>query len=116
MPSEVEIIFPVRPLGDQNAIDSVEDLRSLDSTDVNANTNIVVADVGIYKYDPSSLAEDDGSEVIKPDDKTELQAGRWLLVLAASENLVDALKLPAVYYRTPFTIPGSIYGFVDSFF
>ena len=81
----VQIIFPGRPLGDTNAIDTIADLRAVDSTDTNDNTNIIVANVGIFKWDAASSASDDGVSVIKPDDRTGLQTGRWLLIGGVSE-------------------------------
>lgn len=87
MTDAVQIIFPDRPLGVQNAIDTIAELRALDSTEVNINTEVLVASTGFYKYDPSSLAADDGSAVIKPDDLTVLQAGRWEIVLLAAAGL-----------------------------
>lgn len=83
----VQIIFPGRPLGDTNALDTITELRAVDSTDVNENTNIIVASNGIYKWNPSSSATDDGFVIVRPDDKTSLQAGRWIRVLGGSEDL-----------------------------
>lgn len=91
MTDAVQIIFPSPPLGVQNAIDTVAELRAVDSTDVNENTEVLVADVGFYKFDPSSLAADDGATVIKPTDLTSMQAGRWLLVLSGNASLVSFL-------------------------
>ncbi len=98
MVAEVPIIFPDRPLGDQNAIDTIAELRALDSTDVNDNTNVLVAAAGFFKYDPSSLAADNGTTVIKPDDITALQAGRWLLVPVASGN--NIIVTPGITLQT----------------
>lgn len=79
-----DVILPPRPLGTQNAVDTIAELRALDSDEASENTNVLVADVGFYKFDPDSLAADASPETIRPDDKTSLQAGRWILLSLAS--------------------------------
>jgi hypothetical protein len=44
-----------------------------------------------YKYDATSLAEDDGDLVVKPDDRMTTQTGRWLRRRLALPDLDDAL-------------------------
>lgn len=39
----------------------------------------LVSDIGLFVFDPSSLADDDGVAVIRPAGVTPLQAGRWVL-------------------------------------
>lgn len=77
----VEVIFPDRPTGSTNALDTIAELRAVDSSAINDNTNIIVVGAGIYKWNAASLASDNGSSVIKPTDKTALQAGRWILII-----------------------------------
>lgn len=90
MTAAVQIILPTAPLGSRNAITSVADLRAVDSTDVTANTEVLVADQGFFRFDPSSLATDNGTTIIKPTDRTTLQAGRWIMVLLANADQVAA--------------------------
>lgn len=88
MTASVEILFPPVPLGTRNAIDTIAQLRALDSTNVDSYTEVAVAAVpGFYKFNPSTLAADDGLNVVKPDDLTSLQAGRWLLLAFSSGTL-----------------------------
>lgn len=74
----VTIIFPDRPLGVTNAVASLAALRAEDSTDATEATVIVVKGIGTYSWDSLSLTADNGSTVIKPNDRTNLQAGRWI--------------------------------------
>lgn len=89
MTAAVQIILPTAPLGSQNAITSVADLRAVDSTDVTVNTEVLVAAQGFFRFDPSSLATDNGTTIIKPADRTTLQAGRWIMVLLANAGLIS---------------------------
>lgn len=87
----LEVIFPDRPTGSTNAVDTVAELRALDSSDLTESTNVLVANSGSYKWDADSVASDDGADIIKPDDKTSLQAGRWVRVLTDAGPLEDML-------------------------
>lgn len=80
MPSTVEILFPPVPLATRNTLQTVAELRAEDSTLIDQFTEVLVVGIGFYNYSPSSLAVDNGTSVLKPDDLTSLQAGRWLLV------------------------------------
>lgn len=63
-------------------VDTVADLRALPSYSVLTGTLYVVLGLGrAFAYDGGSVSVDDGSNVIKPNDKTTLQAGRWLYEL-----------------------------------
>lgn len=90
--SDVVINFPPVPLGVRNAIDTVAELRALDSTEVDEFTEVLVAAMGFYRFDPSSLGTDNGTSIIKPDDLTSLQAGRWLIVLLSNASLTGYLS------------------------
>lgn len=85
----VEILFPPAPLGVRNTVLSIAALRALDSTLVDAQTEVLVPASGFFYYDPSSLTADNGVSVIKPDDLTSLQAGRWLITLVTNTALIS---------------------------
>lgn len=71
----VDIQFP----GNIAQVTSVADLRALPSYLIESGTLYVVTGIGrAYRYDTGSVAVDDGSDVIKPNDRTTLQSGRWL--------------------------------------
>lgn len=73
MPTNVT--FP----GNLGQTETIADLRDLPSTFIDPGTIYVVKGVGrAYSYDPGSLATDDGLNVIRPNDRTPLQAGRFL--------------------------------------
>jgi len=73
MPTNVT--FP----GNLGQTETIADLRDLPSTFIDPGTIYVVKGVGrAYSYDPGSLAVDDGLNVIRPNDRTPLQAGRFL--------------------------------------
>lgn len=90
MTAAVQINFPPAPQGTRNAIDTVAELRAIDSTDVDLNTEVLVAATGFFKFEPSSLTADDGSTVIKPNNLTNLQAGRWLITLVTSATVIPS--------------------------
>lgn len=73
MPTNVT--FP----GNLGQTETIADLRDLPSTFIDPGTIYVVKGVGrAYSYDPGSLAADDGLNVIRPNDRTPLQAGRFI--------------------------------------
>jgi hypothetical protein len=57
---------------------SIADLRALPSSDALRGDLYQVRGVGFYSWDAGSLAADDGDAVLRPNDLTPLQAGRWL--------------------------------------
>lgn len=70
-----KIKFP----GNIAQVDTAADLRSLPSYSIQPSALYVVLSLGrAFAYDGGSVAVDDGSNVIKPSDRTVLQAGRWL--------------------------------------
>lgn len=92
-----DINFP----GNLASVDTIADLRDLASTGLAVDAAALVqgdaayADNGggIYVWDSTSLASDDGVYAIKPDDLTTLQAGRWLLVGSdAYRNAIQAIQ------------------------
>lgn len=74
--SVTEITFP----GNLAQVLSIIALRSLPSTNFKDGQLYAVGQIGgIYTWDASSLAADDSLSVVKPNDITPIQAGRWLL-------------------------------------
>lgn len=71
----VEVEFP----GNIAKVDSAADLRALPSSFIVDGAIYAVGGLGVFEYDTSSLATDDGLTAIKPNDKTPLQAGRWVI-------------------------------------
>lgn len=78
------ITLPGTPYNDFPAYGSATDLRAVLSTTLrdqqfaSVRPGGVDATGSIYTYTASSLAVDDGLSVIKPNDLTAAQAGRWL--------------------------------------
>lgn len=66
-------------------------LRALDS-DIQDNGQplIVTGTATIYQWAAASVAVDDGSTIIRPDDRTSLQGGRWLAIVIDVSLVVDA--------------------------
>lgn len=74
--SVVEVTFP----GNLAQVPTIPDLRDLPSYNFRDGDLYGVRTVaGLYSWEADSLAVDDGAMVIKPDDLTPLQAGRWIL-------------------------------------
>lgn len=73
--SALDITFP----GNLAQVPSIEELRALPSGGLGTYSTVLVKYVGLYSFDPASFAADDGDETLKPNDLTNLQAGRWIL-------------------------------------
>lgn len=73
--SEINITFP----GNISQVDSAAALRALPTNSIYDTAIYMVIDLGLYAYDAGSTENDNGSSVLKPDDLTPLQAGRWLI-------------------------------------
>lgn len=71
----IEVEFP----GNLSQVDTANELRDLPSSFIADNALYLVSDLGLYTYDAGSLATDNGTTVLKPDDLSPLQAGRWVL-------------------------------------
>ena len=83
----VIINLPGRPYDGLPVYASVAAIRAIPSGTLKNAQMIVLdsADIirdGIFSYAPASVAVDDGVSVIKPNDLTALQAGRWLTSLS----------------------------------
>jgi hypothetical protein len=75
MASALNITFP----GNLAQVDTAAELRRVPSSFVTDGAlYLVTALEGIYEFDTSSNAADTGGEVIRPFDRTALQAGRWI--------------------------------------
>jgi hypothetical protein len=71
----VAITFP----GNLAQVDTAADLRSVPSSLIaEGELYLVGALNGVFRFEPSSVAIDDGQTVLRPDDRTPLQAGRWI--------------------------------------
>lgn len=80
----IEIDFP----GNIGQVVVGNDLRGIPSYFLTNNLVYIVLDLGFFTWDPSSLADDNGTTVLKPEDRTSLQAGRWILADGLSDVLL----------------------------
>lgn len=71
-----------------NWLQTIADLRAFTDYD-NGDDLGVYANFNVYQFDSSSLATDDGDTVVKPNDKTVGQAGRWLVMKQFQERSLD---------------------------
>jgi hypothetical protein len=83
--SVVDIEFP----GNLAQVASLTDLRAIPSFSAYDGAAYLVAGSGLFTFDPSSLAADDGSSTIKPNGITPQQAGRWVL---SGGGIVDGFR------------------------
>lgn len=83
--SVIEVEFP----GNIAAVRTIPDLRALPSGSFTFNDLYVVTGKGLYTWVPDSFAVDDGDKVIKPNDLTPLQVGRWLFGPQGSTGPAD---------------------------
>lgn len=101
----VEVDFP----GNISQVDTATDLRALPSAFIENGAIYIVSAIGVFAYDSASLATDDGITVIKPNDKTPLQAGRWEIsgddAFASASDF--AALVPQVSLATQFQQAGS---------
>lgn len=72
--SALDITFP----GNLAQVPNVTMLRLVSVATLLENDVYLVSDIGLFVFDPSSLADDDGETVIRPAGITPLQAGRWV--------------------------------------
>ena len=90
--SVIDVEFP----GNISQVASIADLRALPSPFISDGAIYAVGDAGIFTYDVGSVEADDGSSVIKPNDITPLQTGRWIISGGAvfDRGLRTALAAP----------------------
>jgi len=73
--ASVDITFP----GNLAQVASNDDLRAVPSTYQDGDVLYVVNNPpGLFGFVPASLAADDDENVLRPNDRTPLQAGRWV--------------------------------------
>lgn len=71
----VNVTFP----GNLAQVETAQDLRSIPSALIASGDLYLVNGLqGLFEYDTGSVSVDDGTDVIRPYDKTPLQAGRWI--------------------------------------
>lgn len=88
MATAVTVSFPTSTAEVFNSVATIAALRALPSSSQFDGANVLLEGSaaagdgggGIYVYDVGSLVADNGSSVLKPDDLTALQMGRWLAV------------------------------------
>lgn len=74
----LDITFP----GNLSQVANAATLRAVPSALLKNGDLYIVTGLGkSYAYDPGSVSIDDGQNVIKPDDRSGLQAGRWLYLV-----------------------------------
>lgn len=73
--SVVDITFP----GNISQVDNAAALRALPSSSIYDSAIYMVRELGLFAYDAGSTADDNGSSVLRPNDLTPIQAGRWLV-------------------------------------
>jgi len=71
----VNVTFP----GNLAQVETATDLRAIPTALIADGDTFLAGELGLFTFDASSLAIDDGTTVLKPDDRTVLQAGRWVL-------------------------------------
>lgn len=70
----LDITFP----GNLPLVATAAVLRAVPSAQLDATDVYIVSGLAVFNWAPASLATDDGTSVIKPNDLTVLQAGRWI--------------------------------------
>ena len=113
----VNIKFP----GNLGQVVDAQALRGVPSYTLSGGLLYIVTNLGqAYTWDPGSTAADDGMTVIRPLDRTSIQAGRWLFEMEgfapgpagpagnAAETLADLKAAPItnasmIYDGSPFT-------------
>lgn len=74
----IDVQFP----GNLGQVDTIAKLRAVPTSGVDAETVYIAMDVGrTYSFDFGSLLNDDGINVIRPNDRTPLQAGRFIYLV-----------------------------------
>lgn len=95
----ITITLPGYPFENFPSLPTVTALRALPSVGLSTGDNYVVDGAaaegdgggGVFSWNDASLASDDGITVVRPDDTSSGQAGRWILASASAiQSLVDA--------------------------
>lgn len=80
--------------GNLMQVRSINELRGVSPYEMNDEAAILVTGSGLFTFDASSLANDDGVSVIRPNGFTPLQSGRWInpaAVAQSAENTFSTL-------------------------
>lgn len=64
--------------GNLMQVRSINELRGVSPYEMNDEAAILVTGSGLFTFDASSMANDNGVSVIRPDGFTPLQSGRWV--------------------------------------
>jgi len=72
--------------GNLMQVRSITELRGISPYEMNDEAAILVTAAGLFTFDPSSMANDDGVSVVRPDGFTPLQSGRWVLPGSADKD------------------------------
>jgi hypothetical protein len=64
--------------GNLMQVRSINELRGVSPYEMSDEAAILVTAAGLFTFDASSMANDDGASVIRPDGFTPLQSGRWV--------------------------------------
>lgn len=64
--------------GNLAQVSSLLELRGISPYEMNDESAVLVSAAGLFTFDASSTANDDGVSVIRPNGFTPLQAGRWV--------------------------------------
>lgn len=74
----IDVQFP----GNLGQVDTIAKLRAVPTSAIDMETIYIALDVGrTYSFDFGSLLNDDGINVIRPNDRTPLQAGRFIYLV-----------------------------------
>lgn len=109
----VIINLPGYPFDTVLSVSNTAALRALPSSTTSNGFNVVLDGAassgdgggGLFVYNSASLATDDGVTVVKPNDKTTLQAGRWIGLSLSGAALAfgattigGSIERPLTYY------------------
>lgn len=115
--SVIDITFP----GNVAQVANVAALRAVPSSYIADGTLYYVTALSIFGWDASSFEDDDGTIVIRPNDITPLQSGRWILngsEIFASTHLanVGSVSRTNANLDSATQLAGSNYPFQDIVF
>jgi hypothetical protein len=86
----VNVTFP----GNLAQVESVTALRALPSTYLMDDAAYLVGEAGLFSFDPGSLENDDDVLIVRPNDRSPLEVGRW--VLSGADAFDDYAKSAAL--------------------
>lgn len=74
--NSLDITFP----GNLAQVADAATLRAVPTSELSNDSTYLVSNIGLFDFDPSSLAPDNGKSILKPNALTPLQAGRWVYI------------------------------------